>query len=237
MDTAENPESQKKYIKTMFNDIASRYDFLNRLLSLRIDVLWRKVVVNHLRKFNPANVLDVATGTADLAIMEAKKLKTKVIGVDISEQMLEIGRAKVNKKNLNDLISLIEADADMLPFENDHFEACTIAFGVRNFSSFKNGLTEIYRVLKKKSPLVVLEFSNPKNFPIKQIYGLYFNKLLPTIGRVISKNSYAYTYLPKSVSKFPNENEFVKLLEEIGFRNVEFKKKSFGIATLYFAVK
>lgn len=233
----EGSESQKGYIRTMFNDIAYSYDLLNRLLSFRIDLIWRKEVVKHLKSFEITHILDVATGTADLAIMEAKRLNTKVTGIDISEKMLEIGNAKVIKKNLNNLILLKVADAESLPFENDVFDACTVAFGVRNFSNYKNGLAEIYRVIRNGSPLVILEFSNPKTFPVKQIYGLYFKKVLPLIGRIISKNSYAYMYLPESVSKFPTEEEFANLLKLIGFSEVSFKRKTFGVATIYFAVK
>lgn len=221
----------------MFNDIAYRYDFLNRLLSFRIDILWRKSVIKYLKNYNPTHILDVATGTADLAIMEAKLLNTYVTGIDISEQMLKIGEDKVLKRNLNNLITLKVADAELLPFENESFDASTVAFGVRNFSNIRKGLTEINRVLKKGSPMVILEFSNPKSFPIKQLYSFYFKEVLPKVGKMISKNSYAYVYLPESVSKFPDEDEFTKLLIEVGFSKVDYKKKTFGIATIYFAVK
>ncbi len=237
MNSFDNPDTKKIYVKTMFDNIAHSYDLLNRILSFRIDVIWRKKIIKYLKPLEINQILDIATGTADLAIMEAKHLKTKVVGVDISEEMLKFGNEKVSRNKLDHLISLKLADAESLPFENCSFDACTVAFGVRNFSNLTIGLKEIYRVLKINSPLVILEFSNPESFPIKQLYGFYFKKILPKIGKFISKNSDAYIYLPDSVSKFPTPKEFCEILKGIGFTKVGYKKNTFGISTMYFAIK
>jgi len=190
-----------------------------------------------LKPYRPQSILDVATGTADLAI-QAISLKPKsIIGIDISEEMLKIGQKKIFDKKLNPIIQLKTADAENIPFENNSFDACMVAFGVRNFENLQQGLSEMYRILKPNGKVVILEFSKPTQFPIKQIYGFYFKKILPFVGKIISKNNDAYMYLPDSVSKFPDGENFILLLNKVGFNEVVAQKVSFGIASIYFGVK
>ena len=229
--------SKKEYVKNMFNSIAGRYDFLNHFLSMNIDYLWRKKVIAIMKPYQPKNILDVATGTADLAIQAAVLNPDQITGIDISEEMLKVGQKKLLEKNKDSLIHLINADAEHIPFENDSFDACMVAFGVRNFEDLKMGLSEMYRVLQSKGIVVILEFSKPTQFPIKQIYGFYFKLILPFIGKIVSKNNNAYMYLPDSVSKFPEKEAFILLLQEIGFKSVKADQLSFGIASIYFGVK
>ncbi len=221
----------------MFNSIAGRYDFLNHFLSMNIDYLWRKKVIAIMKPYQPKNILDVATGTADLAIQAAVLNPKQITGIDISEEMLKIGQKKLFEKSKDSLIHLINADAEHIPFENASFDACMVAFGVRNFEDLKLGLSEMYRVLQPKGIVVILEFSKPTQFPVKQIYGFYFKLILPFIGKLVSKNNNAYMYLPDSVSKFPEKEAFILLLQEIGFKAVRAEKLSFGIASIYFGVK
>jgi demethylmenaquinone methyltransferase / 2-methoxy-6-polyprenyl-1,4-benzoquinol methylase len=228
---------KKEYVKNMFNSIAKRYDFLNHFLSLNIDYLWRKKVISMLKPYQPKNILDVATGTADLAIQAAILNPTKIIGIDISEEMLKIGQKKLSDNNKDCIIQLINADAENMPFENNSFDACMVAFGVRNFEDLKQGLAEMYRVLKPNAKMVILEFSKPTQFPVKQIYGFYFKRILPFVGKMVSKNNNAYMYLPDSVNKFPNPANFILLLKEVGFKEISVQKLSFGIASIYYGVK
>jgi demethylmenaquinone methyltransferase/2-methoxy-6-polyprenyl-1,4-benzoquinol methylase len=224
-------------VEQMFDNIAPKYDFLNRTLSLGIDVLWRKKAIRLLAKRNPKQILDVATGTADLALEAIKLNPDKITGIDISEGMLQHGRTKIKQRNLESKIELIKADSENLPFSTDTFDATMVSFGVRNFEHLEIGLAEILRTLKPKGIIMVLEFSKPESFPIKQVYNFYFNNILPGIGRLISKDSAAYDYLPASVDAFPHGKRFTDILEKVGYLNCKQIKLSFGIASIYLAEK
>ena len=217
----------------MFDAIAPRYDLLNRVLSAGIDKVWRKKAVNWLAEHEPKRILDIATGTADLAIESARLQPEKVIGVDIAEEMLRIGRDKIAKRNLDNQITLIRGDAEKLPFSDSQFDAALVAFGVRNFENLGKGLENIRRVLKKGGTLVVLEFSQPQRFPVKQFYSFYSHYILPVIGRVMSKDQGAYTYLPESIAAFPSGEDFLGIMKSAGYSNVQQKPLTFGIASLY----
>ena len=226
------------YIAAMFDRISPKYDRLNHLLSLNIDKLWRRKTAKIVAKSQPKNILDLATGTADLAIELAKRNpQAHIIGMDISEKMLDIGKAKIIKQNLESQIELRLGDAAALPFENSSFDVVTVAFGVRNFEDLKRGLTEIHRVLKPNRQAFILEFSMPERFPVKQAYLLYFKHILPSIGRWISKDAAAYHYLPESVERFPKPDRFLDFLAAKGFKDLEKKALSLGIATIYSAKK
>lgn len=229
--------SKKQQVEEMFNHISARYDLLNHLLSANIDKLWRKSTIKKLIPYNPKLILDVATGTADFAISATRIKGTKVIGIDISEGMLEVGRKKVVKNGLQDVIQLIKADSENLPFENETFDAAIVGFGVRNFETLKKGLSEIKRVLKPGAVFFILEFSKPAKAPYKQIYRFYFTKILPFIGRLVSKHSNAYTYLPESVDEFPDGDKFLTILAEVGFVKNKCFTQTFGIASIYEAHK
>mgnify|MGYP001266978627 CR=1 FL=1 len=228
-------ESKKEQIRRMFNNIASNYDILNSLLSFGIDNFWRKKAVSYIGK--PKKVLDIATGTADFAIITAKYTSAQITGIDISEKMLEIGKKKIKKKNLENRINLKLADCENLPFADKIFDSATVGFGVRNFENQNKGLKEIYRTLKKGGTLTILEPNTPKKFPFKNIYNLYFNKILPLIGGLISKDKEAYSYLPNSVKEFPAKEIFIKDLKNIGFTKSKHISLSFGIISLYIAIK
>ncbi len=230
-------KSKRTQVEEMFDDISPRYDLLNHLLSVNIDKHWRKKTINKLKSYNPENILDVATGTADFALAAAKIKDAKVVGIDISEGMLSVGRAKVEKKKLTDRIELIHADSENLPFENENFDAAIVGFGVRNFENLKKGLIEIARVLKPGAVFYVLEFSKPSKSPYKQIYQFYFTRILPIVGKMVSKNSNAYTYLPESVNEFPDGEDFLTILADAGFVNNKCFTQTFGIATIYEAHK
>ncbi len=230
-------KSKKDQVEEMFNDISPRYDLLNHLLSANIDKLWRRNAIQKLKPHQPKLILDIATGTGDFAIAAAHISETKVIGIDISEGMLEVGRRKVEKKKLTGTIELIKADSENLPFESEKFDAAIVGFGVRNFENLKKGLTEINRVLKPGGVFYVLEFSKPIKSPYKQIYQFYFTKILPLIGRMVSKNSNAYTYLPESVNEFPDGELFLTILTEVGFVKNKCFPQTFGIASIYEAYK
>ncbi len=221
----------------MFNNISPKYDFLNHFLSAGIDILWRKKAIRLLKPYQPKLLLDVATGTGDFAI-EALVLKPeKIIGIDISEGMLAHGKTKLTNKNLNQFIELQLGDSENLPFKADTFDAVTVAFGVRNFENLEKGLLNIRKVLKPGAPLVVLEFSKPKSFPIKQLYNFYSKFALPLIGKLISKDQSAYTYLPESVSAFPEGKDFIHILEKSGFKKCKHIPLTFGISSIYMAEK
>jgi demethylmenaquinone methyltransferase/2-methoxy-6-polyprenyl-1,4-benzoquinol methylase len=225
-------------VAAMFNSIAPSYDFLNHLLSLGIDKLWRRRLVKRLLRANPQNVLDVATGTADLALALAKSSPyVKVVGIDISESMLAIGMVKVKKRKLDNRIALKKASALCIPYADNHFNAAMVAFGVRNFEDLSQGLKEICRVLKPGGELAVLEFSMPHHWPFNALYRFYFLKFLPWIGGKVSGNRLAYTYLPESVLTFPQGETFAQILKSCGFNDVEIRGQTFGIATLYIAKK
>jgi demethylmenaquinone methyltransferase / 2-methoxy-6-polyprenyl-1,4-benzoquinol methylase len=230
--------TKKQQVAKMFDNISHRYDFLNHFLSLGIDKAWRKKAVKFLKPVNPQIILDVATGTGDFAIQTHASLKPeKVIGVDISEGMLEMGRKKLKNRQLSDSIELISGDSENLPFPENKFDAVTVAFGVRNFENLRKGLEEINRVLKPGAMVVILEFSKPRTFPFKQLYNFYFKLILPKIGRLISKDKAAYTYLPESVDAFPDGDAFVQILSELGFKKATCKSLTFGISSIYTAQK
>jgi demethylmenaquinone methyltransferase/2-methoxy-6-polyprenyl-1,4-benzoquinol methylase len=241
MQVKPNPESntaKKQQVEDMFNSIAFRYDFLNRFLSLGIDIGWRKKAIGFLKPLKPQHVLDVATGTADLAIMAAKILKPrKIIGVDIAQLMLNVGSTKIKEQGLDKIITLQRADSENLPFDSNMFDAVTVAFGVRNFENLEKGLNEIYRVLKPGGRAVILEFSNPQSFPYKQVYQFYFKYILPFWGNLLSKSSNAYTYLPQSVKYFPEGRAFAQILQQCQFNAIIVKTLTFGTCTLYVANK
>ena len=230
-------EEKKQQVRTMFNQVAHKYDFLNRLLSFGIDKSWRKKTIGELAKENPKLILDVATGTADLAIAASKINPDKIIGVDISENMLQLGREKVTAKNLDATIELMQADSENLPFATNYFEAVMVSFGVRNFQDLKKGLKEMNRVLKPEGKVLILEFSKPSKFPIKQLYLFYSKYILPVVGKSISGDDAAYKYLPESVKYFPSGNEFGDILLQCGFNKITIMPFTFGIVTLYTAFK
>ena len=238
--------NKKQQVARMFNSIAWRYDFLNHFLSFGIDHYWRKQAINALKKSRPQLILDVATGTGDLAITALQLNPKKVFGVDISSDMLEIGRKKLLKKNLQNKIELLEVDSEKLIFEDNKFDAITVGFGVRNFENLEKGLsemrrvlglTEMFRVLKPGGKLVVLEFSQPKSAVLRGLYTFYSTKVTPFLGKLISKDKAAYTYLHESVSAFPYGKDFTAILEKTGFQNTSIRPLTFGIATVYTAEK
>ena len=225
--------SKKKQVAKMFDSISGKYDFLNHFLSLGIDIRWRRKAIAALKEDHPKQILDIATGTGDLAIEALKLDPEKVIGVDISEGMLDIGREKLTSRKLNELIELRYGDSEELSFPDNNFDAVTVAFGVRNFENLEKGVAEIYRVLREGGKIVVLEFSKPTVFPLRQLYSFYFRTLLPKIGSIVSKDRSAYTYLPQSVYAFPDGEDFADVLEKSGFTDVTWRPLTFGISTLY----
>jgi len=225
---------KKEQVAGMFNDIAFRYDFLNRFLSAGVDIRWRKKAIKQLLKKKPKNILDVATGTADVAIMASGILRPeKITGIDISDGMLEIGRQKVQKLGLQNTIELLNGDCETINFKNDSFDAVTVAFGVRNFEHLEKGLSEILRVLKPGGKLVVLEFSKPRSAVIKAMYKLYMKFITPNVGKLFSKNRNAYQYLDESINKFPEGKNFTAILDNLGYSNTYFKSLSLGICSIY----
>ncbi len=229
-------EGKREHVEAMFDDIAPRYDLLNRVLSMGIDTWWRKRAIAFLGEAllnQPHALLDVATGTGDLAIESLALNPGKVIGVDISEGMLRLGREKIEDKNLSDRIQLHRGDSADLPCADDHFDGAMVAFGVRNFENLQAGLADIRRVLKPGAPFVVLEFSHPTAFPIKRTYELYSRHVLPRIGRAISRNKEAYSYLPESVAAFPDGQAFLKSMDAVGFLETVAKPLTFGVVSLY----
>lgn len=230
---------KKQQVAEMFNNISHSYDFLNHFFSLGIDVLWRKKAIRILKKENPHRILDVATGTGDFAL-EAVRMKmqdVQITGVDISAGMIEVGKKKVAKKKLEHAITLQIADSENLPFDTGHFDAFTVAFGVRNFQDLRKGMSEMLRVLKPGGMGVIIEFSRPSRFPIKQLFTFYFKYVMPTIGKLVSKDARAYTYLPESVDAFPSGNDFLKVMTELGYREVKCIPLSGGIASIYIGKK
>jgi demethylmenaquinone methyltransferase/2-methoxy-6-polyprenyl-1,4-benzoquinol methylase len=225
--------SKKEQVARMFDNISPKYDLLNRVLSFGIDQYWRKVAIGMLRSQKPKHILDVATGTADFAIAALALNPQKVVGVDISAGMLDMGRVKLKERNLNERIELVQADSARLPFSDQQFDAATVAFGVRNFEVLGDGLADIYRVLRPNGKLIVLEFSKPTLFPVKQLYYLYSRYVLPLIGRTISRDKTAYTYLPESVAAFPEGKDFLDHMEQVGYRNLQQKRLTFGICSIY----
>ncbi|MFD1293358.1 bifunctional demethylmenaquinone methyltransferase/2-methoxy-6-polyprenyl-1,4-benzoquinol methylase UbiE [Lutibacter holmesii] len=230
-------QGKKEQVTQMFDTISKEYDNLNRVISFGIDIKWRNKVVDIVGNTNPTTILDIATGTGDLAINLTKTTATKIVGLDISDGMLEVGRTKINKLQLNNKIEMVLADSEEIPFEDNSFDAITVAFGVRNFEHLEKGLTEIYRVLKPGGTFVVLETSVPTKTPYKQGYQFYSSKILPTIGRLFSKDKVAYKYLSDSAASFPYGEAFNNILQKIGFIDIENKPQTFGVATIYLAKK
>ena len=228
--------SKKLQVAKMFDNIAKSYDFLNHSLSFGMDFYWRKKAISKLTN-NPKKILDVATGTADFAIAATKMKEVQIIGIDISEKMLEIGENKIKQKGLENLIKLQLADSENLPFESGSFDGITAGFGVRNFENLQLGLSEMCRVLKEGGIAVILEPSKPKAFPVKQIYSAYFHYILPFLGRLISKDNRAYNYLPESVDAFPENEKFIEILKVVGFTKAQHLPLTLGIVSLYIAIK
>jgi demethylmenaquinone methyltransferase / 2-methoxy-6-polyprenyl-1,4-benzoquinol methylase len=229
--------SKKAQVADMFNEIAGHYDFLNHFLSMGIDKGWRKKAIAEIAKVQPQNILDVATGTGDLALAASKLQPKHITGVDIADQMLEVGRKKIAAQNLSAIINLQTGDSESMPFETNSFDAVTCAYGVRNFEHLEAGLKEMCRVMRPGGKLAILEFSHPKKFPIKQLYKFYFRFILPTLGKIVSKHSRAYTYLPESVMAFPEGKVFCDTLARCGFKEAKARPLTFGITTLYTATK
>ncbi|PCH96564.1 MAG: bifunctional demethylmenaquinone methyltransferase/2-methoxy-6-polyprenyl-1,4-benzoquinol methylase UbiE [Bacteroidetes bacterium] len=228
-----NLSRKKDQTAEMFDNISGNYDFLNHFLSAGIDILWRKKAIGKLKNHQPKTILDVATGTADLAI-EALSLKPEqVTGIDISVKMLEVGKKKIATKKLESQIHLEVGDAENLPFKDESFDAVMSAFGVRNFENLEKGLQSMNRVMKKGGMVVILEFSKPKTFPISSIYKLYFKRVLPIIGKVVSNHNSAYTYLPNSVMEFPDGDDFLSIMSSCGFTDCKSQSLTLGIATIY----
>jgi len=228
---------KKEQVTQMFDTISENYDGLNRVISFGIDIKWRKRVVSILTKKKPDYILDIATGTGDLAINLVQTGATKIVGLDISPGMLEVGKKKVIEKKLEHIIKMIEGDSENLPFPDDTFDAITVAFGVRNFETLDKGLAEIYRVLKPTGTFVVLETSVPTKSPYKQGYSFYTKNVLPRIGKLFSKDDSAYAYLSESASVFPHGKKFNNILQKIGFIDVVNKPQTFGVASIYVATK
>ena len=233
----ESSDSKKKQVAEMFNNISHKYDFLNHFLSGGIDIIWRKKAVKILKETNPKLILDVACGTGDFALESVKINPEKIYGVDISSGMLEIGKQKIAKRNLQEKIEFRLGDGEKLEFEDNTFDAITVAFGVRNFENLEKGLADMLRVLKPGGRVVILEFSTPTKFPMKQLYSFYFKNILPILGRMVSKDSTAYTYLPESVEAFPDGQDFLNLLNKLGYKNSRCKPLTFGISSIYTAEK
>ena len=230
-------KGKKEQVAEMFDNIAPKYDFLNHFLSFGIDKIWRRKAIRLLIKHAPASILDVATGTADFAIESLKTGAQQIVGVDISEEMLNFGRVKIDKLGVNQRIILQTGDAEGLGFGDATFEAVTVAFGVRNFENLPKGLMELYRVLKPGGMVCILEFSKPVYFPVKQFYTFYSFYILPFLGRLFSKDNSAYRYLPESVEKFPDGEEFLGVLKSSGFKETRQHRQTFGVATIYTGIK
>lgn len=230
-------EAKKKQVADMFDSISGKYDFLNHFLSLGIDIRWRKKAIKYLQKDQPKQILDIATGTGDFAIESLKLNPEKVIGIDISEGMLGVGRQKMIKKGFSEIIDMQSGDSENLHFKDNNFDAVIVAFGVRNFENLEKGLSEMNRVLKPGGKAVILEFSKPTVFPFKQLYHFYFRWVLPKIGKIVSKDNAAYTYLPESVNEFPFGNQFLEILKKTGFKNTTCKPLTLGISSIYIGEK
>jgi len=233
----EKQNGKKEQVAEMFNNISKRYDLLNHVLSLGIDILWRKKAIKMLKPEQPKIILDVATGTGDFAIEALALNPDKIIGVDISEGMLEVGRKKMANLGHNDIIDLQLGDSEKLLFEDNKFDAVIVSFGVRNFENLETGLSDMLRVLRPGGTTVIIEFSQPESFPFKQGYNFYFKSILPLIGRMVSKDNAAYTYLPESVQQFPYGNDFLDILKKVGFKEAQCKPLTFGISAIYIAKK
>lgn len=230
-------KGKKEQVAMMFDNISANYDGLNRVISFGIDISWRKKVVQLVSKNNPKQILDIATGTGDLAIMMSQLNPDKIIGLDISAGMLDVGKRKIANVNLSDKIDMVVGDSENMPFDDNTFDAITVSFGVRNFANLDKGLTEIKRVLKPGGTFVILETSNPTKFPFKQGYKFYTTYILPFIGKIFSRDKAAYSYLCESANIFPFGEAFNNILQKNGFINTEYRPVTFGVATIYSATK
>lgn len=229
--------TKKEEVAEMFNNISGKYDFLNHFLSLGIDKLWRKKAVRELKQIQPKRILDIATGTGDFALELLKLKPEQIIGLDISSGMLEVGREKMKKRKVDHVVEMVLGDSENIPYEKGHFDALTVAFGVRNFENLEKGLSEMLRVLRPGGKAVILEFSKPKRFPVKQVFGFYSKYIIPFLGKRISKDEKAYAYLPESVAAFPEGADFVNILNKVGYKEVKATTVSGGIATIYTGIK
>ena len=232
-------QTKKAQVEEMFDNIAPSYDKLNHIISFNLDRIWRRRVMRIVRRAKAVKIMDIATGTGDLAIAMAKRVdRTQILGIDLSEEMLAVARRKVQKQGLEERIMLEKGDAENLTMvETGSIDAATVAFGVRNFENLERGLSEIHRTLREGGKLVVLELSVPKNRLIRWFYAQYSHRILPGIGAMISKDKQAYVYLPESIDEFPAPERFVEILESVGFKDVKRRKQSFGVAHIYEAVK
>jgi len=230
-------KSKKQEVAEMFDNISARYDFLNHFLSLGIDKIWRRKAIKQLRSIPVKKIIDIATGTGDFAIAALKLNPEEVIGLDISAGMLAVGEQKMLKNKVDSIIKMQLGDSENIPYDSNYFDALTVGFGVRNFENLELGLTEMLRVLKPGGKAVILEFSKPKRFPIKQIFGFYSRYFIPFFGKRISKDAKAYSYLPESVAAFPEGKDFEDILRKIGYKNIESTLVSGGIATIYAGIK
>jgi demethylmenaquinone methyltransferase/2-methoxy-6-polyprenyl-1,4-benzoquinol methylase len=230
-------KSKKEEVAEMFDNISARYDFLNHFLSLGIDKIWRWKAIKQLRSIQPKKIIDIATGTGDFAIAALKLKPEEVVGLDISAGMLAVGEQKMIKRKFNNIIKMQLGDSENIPFENNYFDALTVGFGVRNFENLEVGLAEMLRVLKPGGKAIILEFSKPKAFPIKQVFGFYSNYIIPFFGKKLSKDAKAYTYLPESVAAFPEGKDFEDILLKIGYKDIQSTTVSGGIATIYTGLK
>jgi demethylmenaquinone methyltransferase / 2-methoxy-6-polyprenyl-1,4-benzoquinol methylase len=237
MQSNDNIRSKKDSVREMFDDIAPVYDFMNHFLSMGIDKRWRKKLRKEMALQKPDSIIDIATGTGDLAFELSKLEPGSITGIDISEKMLEIAINKSQTKKLNELVVFQIADGSNMPYDNDSFDAASMAFGIRNFENPQNGLKEIFRVLKPGGMIYILEFGMPNKQPVKGFYKFYFSKILPFFGKIFSGNSKAYKYLPESVDKFLFGNDFLEIMNKVGFKETKFLKLSFGIAYLYIGLK
>ncbi len=234
----DSSEGKKRQVEQMFDTISENYDGMNRVISLGSDVSWRKKVIKIVAAKNPKNVLDIATGTGDLAIQFAEKTEIpEIMGLDLSDGMLSVARKKVLGKPISKKIKFIQGDSEALPFDDNYFDAITVSFGIRNFEDLEKGLSEILRVLRKDGIFVILETSVPTKFPLKQGYHFYTKNVLPLMGRLFSKDKVAYQYLSESASVFPFGQELNNILRKIGFKEVDNKPQTFGVATIYTATK
>jgi demethylmenaquinone methyltransferase/2-methoxy-6-polyprenyl-1,4-benzoquinol methylase len=234
----DSERSKKEQVTQMFDNIAPAYDRLNHLMSMGIDKSWRRKAIDTLKPSHPKQIMDVATGTGDFALLACRELQPQqLIGTDISEGMIEVGRQKVKEAGLDNTIQFVCADCTELPFESDSFDAITVAFGVRNFADLDKCLVEMLRVLRKGGCLVILELSAPESFPMRQLFAFYSKFIIPAMGKIISKDSKAYHYLPATIQAFPQGEVMKGILEKAGFERVKFKRLTFGICTLYTANK
>jgi demethylmenaquinone methyltransferase/2-methoxy-6-polyprenyl-1,4-benzoquinol methylase len=229
--------SKKDEVAEMFDNISKRYDFLNHFLSLGIDKIWRRKAVNELKEIMPKRILDLATGTGDFAIASLRLKPDEIVGMDISEGMLEVGRQKMQQRKFDNIISMKYGDSENLPFEDNYFDALTVGFGVRNYENLNKGLSEMLRVVRPGGKIVILEFSKPKRFPVKQYYAFHSKYIIPFFGKRISKDEKAYAYLPESVAAFPEGEAFENILKALGYQSVKSQLVSGGIATIYSGIK